>query len=115
MSEPESEEENELAKSPMNQFAVTAHDGRLTQPSDDDNVFPVSGAGFVAIGPGRSRCGGAWGISFDVSWSKWGYSGGVMDVADVIRLRNFLNRWLDSNPVIVANVLPTGQTDNHQQ
>ena len=58
------------------------------------NLFDVAGAGKVLIDTNLTITGGACGIAFDVSWSRYGMSGGVMDHAEVIRLRNVLDAWL---------------------
>ena len=60
--------------------------------------FEVQGAGYVALrNTGISMTGSAHGISFDVSWSRFGYSGGVMDVSEIRRLVSALSDWPEKN------------------
>ena len=60
--------------------------------------FEVQGAGHVALrNTGISMTGSSHGISFDVSWTRFGYSGGVMDVSEIRRLVSVLSDWLEKN------------------
>jgi hypothetical protein len=54
-------------------------------------VFEVQGAGQIRITTdSKVRCGTAKGISFDCSWSRFGMSGGVMDISEVKKLSDTL-------------------------
>ena len=58
--------------------------------------FEVVGAGRVQLsGHAGWRCGQAVGVSFEVSWTKYGMSGGVMDRSEMRKLRDYLNELLD--------------------
>ena len=61
--------------------------------------FEVVGAGQLAFGnSAKNRCGGAVGVSADCGWSRWEFSGGVMDRSEMIRLRDHLDSLLNTNP-----------------
>ena len=69
--------------------------GGRSLPDSYSEVFEVVGAGFVAFGESTGcRCGTATGCGVAASWGKWGYYGGVMDVSEMERLRDFLNERL---------------------
>lgn len=60
-------------------------------PPDGHVLFKVVGAGFLAISENIGHlCGDADGCSIQPSWSKYGYSGGVMDRKEMERLRDHL-------------------------
>lgn len=51
----------------------------------------VPGAGHLLISHNCSiRCGGVEGFSFDVSWSKFGLSGGVISKQEAVALANHI-------------------------
>ena len=78
-------------------YTVTNHLGLESRPRSTEHVFAVSGAGWIAIGAtAKNRCGTAFGVSVECSWSKYGYSGGVMDRSDMARLRDLLSELLGS-------------------
>lgn len=82
----------------MSKYGVRLHDGRISNPPDDALVLPVSGAGWIAFGSSAGvSCGEAKGCSVDPSWGRYGYAGGVMDKADIRRLRDHLNTLLNSD------------------
>ena len=59
-------------------------------------LFEVVGAGRVQLsGNAGWRCGQAEGVAFEVSWTRYGMSGGVMDMAEMRKLRDYLNELLD--------------------
>lgn len=61
-------------------------------------VIPVSGAGDVQIGTESVNiCGSSVGLSIRVSWGSHGYAGGVIDADEVMRLRDALEEWLETN------------------
>ena len=69
--------------------------------------FEVVGAGRVQLsGPAWWRCGQAVGVSFEVSWTRYGMTGGVMDRSEMQKLRDYLNELLD----VDHKPNPTGQT-----
>ena len=60
--------------------------------------LPVAGAGefVIDITPGSvTRCGKAKGCSIGVTWGSYGEAGGVMDTADLKKLANGINTWLE--------------------
>jgi len=58
--------------------------------------FEVTGAGSIRIEHDAiSYSGGAAGLGVGVSWGRYGYIGGVLDAAEVRKLRDALNEWLD--------------------
>lgn len=64
-------------------------------PPNDSTIFEVQGAGAIAIGNNLNWiCAQAKGAQFEVSWSRSGFSGGVMDKKEMLRLRNHLNEVL---------------------
>lgn len=80
---------------PMQCYAVTNHQGKESYPDEGSEVFKVNGAGYLTFHPNVvARCGTAVGMSVDCGWSKYGYSGWVMGVEEVRRLRNLLDVWL---------------------
>jgi hypothetical protein len=65
--------------------------GKRCIPPRNSIVFEVRGAGWIAFGANAlSRTGKAIGCTVDPSWTKYGYSGGVMDRAEMIKLRDHL-------------------------
>lgn len=59
-------------------------------------MFPVIGAGYLAIRFNYiSHCGTAQGASVDASWSKYGYSGGVMEIEDMIELKKQIETYVN--------------------
>lgn len=77
--------------------------------------FEVVGAGRVQLSDhaGR-RCGQAVGVSFEVSWTKYGMCGGVMDRSEMRKLRDYLNELLDVDhkPNPTVDPRPTGEGEN---
>lgn len=62
---------------------------------EDDAHFKVHipGAGELEVGQHlQAHCGPAVGACFGVSWGKHGYAGGVMDISEVVKLRDHLNK-----------------------
>ena len=58
--------------------------------------FEVVGAGRIKLGNNAQwQCGDAIGVPFEVSWTKYGMSGGVMDRTEMRKLRDYLNELLD--------------------
>ncbi len=57
----------------------------------------VRGAGVLVFGGGVTACGDAVGMSVDCGWSKWGYSGGAIDVSDVDARVEYLRGWRTKN------------------
>lgn len=59
----------------------------------DYKEFEVAGAGIVRISTDcNSTCGGKTGFSIGVEWGRFGYTGGVMDKEDAIKLAKFIVR-----------------------
>lgn len=85
----------------QSKYAVKRHDGQISEPDPEAEVFEVVGAGFISfLTTTTARCGTAVGISVDTSWNKHGYCGGVMDVAEVFRLRDSLDQWIECHAKI---------------
>lgn len=78
--------------------SVLAKTGDCDVPHIGTFVLPVVGAGHIAVGQNTgSRCGAAVGVEIEVSWTKYGYSGGVMDRKDVAALRDYLTALLEGS------------------
>jgi len=59
--------------------------------------LPVIGAGDLIVHAplnGVNTCGKATGMCVDVSWTKYGESGGVMDVTHLKELADGIYRWI---------------------
>lgn len=64
--------------------------------------LPVKGAGEIIFESrlgGCNRCGGAKGMSVGVTWGKHGEASGVMDISDLKKLINGINKWIKSYEV----------------
>lgn len=61
----------------------------------------VSGAGFIEIGQRTAWCGSSHGLSVYCSWSRHGYSGGVMDRAMLKELRDHIDAFLNGELEII--------------
>lgn len=70
-------------------------DGNYPSPSGQA-AFNVAGAGTFLLGQWPCLTGGACGLSFDVSWGKYGYSGGVIDRKELTALRDYINAYLEN-------------------
>ena len=65
----------------------------------DSILFEVQGAGHIAISPSSTYSSGtARGCAFDCSWTRYGYSGGVMDIEEMIRLRALMDHLIEIYP-----------------
>jgi len=76
-------------------------------PDPECEQFEVAGAGILQFNfDVFARCGKSAGIPVDCGWSKFGMSGGVMDVRDLIRLKNHIVGYLSNHdvPQIEPNV-----------
>jgi hypothetical protein len=59
--------------------------------SEFEKVFPVTGAGEIAISEyALCSCGDSVGFSIGVSWGKYGYSGGVISREEAAKLAYFI-------------------------
>lgn len=79
---------------PREEHTVTRPGGGSSSPRKDAFVVEIVGAGWLALSPNCS-CGHADGIAVDPSWSPHGYSGGVMDIKDMIAMRNWLTEQIN--------------------
>lgn len=63
----------------------------------DCKSIEVVGAGLIAFQDGVWRTGGVRGVGFDCSWTRFGWSGGVIAAEHAIQLRDWLSSWIDVN------------------
>lgn len=86
-----------LTREQAEKWAVCrSSDNRPTYPSIGDLAIDVRGAWPIVFCQHQgSRCGGAVGMSIDFGQRQFGYCGGVIDRADVIKLRDYLTQWID--------------------
>lgn len=65
---------------------------------ENNEYFEVPGAGKIQISKEpTSMTGGAIGFSFGVEWGQYGYSGGVIDKKEAVRLARHILRSVNLN------------------